>query len=64
MRVDKLRFFCMPNICQKTNNTKRNDCLNTSAKGLLSSFKEDRLVREEIIVCGHLFILLFDNTKD
>jgi hypothetical protein len=43
---------------------RRNDSPITSAKELLSSFKEDKLVREDITVCGHLLILLFDNTKD
>jgi hypothetical protein len=43
------------------------DCMkrqDTSANGLLSSFKEDRLGREETTVRGHLLILLFDKTKD
>ena len=43
---------------------KRNDSSITSAKELLSSFKEDKLVREETTVRGHLFILLLDKTKD
>jgi hypothetical protein len=35
----------------------------TSAKGLLSSFKEVRLGREETTMPGHFFILLLDKIK-
>lgn len=51
-------------MCHKTKDTKSRDCYITSTKGLLSSFKEDKLGREETTLRGHLFILLLDNTKD